>query len=328
MISPTRYIWMDGQLVPWEQAKVHVLTFTLHYGMGSFEGIRSYRVRPGQGSVFRLHDHCERLIESARLCNIEVPYSAEEVADSVIQTFAANDLAEGYARPLAFIGTGGMGLGAFNNPVHLVTAVWAWGAYLGDDGRANGIRCCISSYGRIDSRAFMAKAKIPGHYVNSILAKEEAIRHGYDEGLMTDHDGHVLEGTGENLFLVNNGKLVTPPFGSGILGGFTRDTILAFAAEKGLPVEESLFGRDSVYMADEVFLTGTAAEVTPVREVDGRMIGDGKPGPITRMMQSRYQDVVTGSSDDYEAWRTLYPVECDSQEDSLPADSESSPYII
>ena len=328
MISPTRYIWMDGKLIPWEDARVHVLAFTLHYGLGSFEGIRSYRVRQGQGSVFRLRDHAERLVESARLCNIEVPYSVEEVADSVIQTFAANNLAEGYARPIAFIGSGGMGLSAYDNPVHLVTAVWAWGAYLGEEGRNNGIRCCISSFGRIDNRSFMAKGKVPGHYVNSILAKEEAIRNGYDEALLTDVGGHVLEGSGENLFIVKDGQIFTPPCGSGILGGFTRDSAMILAKEQGLEITEMLFGRDTLYLADEVFLTGTAAEITPVREIDGRTIGSGKPGPITRALQERYDNIVRGASDDHAAWRTPYPVEYDAQAENHDADSGSSPLII
>jgi len=328
MISPTQYIWMDGKLIPWEQAQVHVLSFTMHYGLGAFEGIRSYRVREGQGSIFRLQDHSERLVESARLCNIKVPFTPEEISDSVIQAFAANNLDEGYARPLAFIGSGGMGLSAYNNPVHVVTAVWAWGAYLGEEGRSNGIRCCVSSFGRIDNRSFMAKGKVPGQYVNSILAKEEAIRNGYDEALLTDAGGHVLEGSGENLFIVKDGKITTPPYGSGILGGFTRETIITLAKEKGYEVTEMLFGRDSLYMADEVFLTGTAAEVTPVREVDGRVIGTGKPGPITKSLQERYDSIVRAETEDYAGWRTTYPVELDNKKENLGTSSGTSNLIF
>jgi branched-chain amino acid aminotransferase len=306
MVQPTKYIWMDGELVSWDKAQVHVLSYTMHYGLGAFEGIRSYQTGPGQGAVFRLPEHSERLVDSMQLCNLNMEYTPEDVSKAVTLTFEANDLVEGYARPLAYVGSGGMGLFAYKNPVHLAVAVWRWGAYLGEEGRQNGIRCCISSFQRLHGTGILTKGKIPGHYVNSILAKEEAIRNGYDEGLMVDYEGHVLEGTGENLFIVKGNEILTPPLQAAILGGVTRDTIIKLAQEMGYTVVGKLFGRDTIYLADEVFLTGTAAEVTPVREVDGRSIGTGQPGPVTRALMQRYDEVVSGKSPEHDHWLTHY----------------------
>jgi len=300
---------MDGELVPWDQANVHVLTYTMHYGLGAFEGIRAYATDNGDGAVFRLREHADRLVDSIKICNVDVPFDSNAVSRAVVDTLKANNLAEGYARPLAYIGTGSMGLYGFTNKVHLCVAVWKWGAYLGEEGKTNGIRCCISSFQRIGGPGVLSKGKIPGHYVNSILAKEEAIRNGFDEGILTDSTGHVLEGSGENLFAVVQGELLTPPLESAILGGITRDTVLKFARELGFPTREVLFGRDVLYLADEVFLSGTAAEVTPVREIDGRIIGSGKPGPVTRKIQDLYQNVVRGRSPKFESWLTPYQID-------------------
>ena len=309
MVAPTDFVWMDGKLVPWDQARVHVLSHSLHYGYGAFEGIRAYETGPGQGAVFRLREHAERLVGSARILNLKVPYDAEQVAEAVTETFVANRMTEGYARPLIYVGTGGMGLFAFRNPVHLSVAVWEWGAYLGDEGRAKGIRACTSSFGRISQRGFLPKGKIPGHYVNSILAKEEAIRNGYDEGLLCDELGNVVEGSGENLFLVRKGRICTPPLEANILGGVTRDAVIALATDMGIAVEERLFGRDSLYLASEVFLTGTAAEVTPVREIDGRAVGGGTVGPVTARMQAAFDDVVRGRGGAHPEWRAAFSIE-------------------
>lgn len=306
MVAMSDVIWMDGELVPWDAARVHVLTYSLHYGLGSFEGIRSYQTPSGAGSVFRLREHAQRLIDSAKLCGLKPPWSVDEVCAAVVATYVANDLHEGYARPLIYVGTGGMGLFAFSNPVHLSIAVWPWGAYLGDEGRAHGIRCCVSSYLRNSGQAVLPKGKIPGHYVNNILAKEEAVRLGFDEGLMADANGNVVEGSGENLFVVQGGRILTPPLEANILGGITRDTVLTLAREQGLEVVERLFGRDTLYLADEIFLSGTAAEITPVREVDGRSIGSGTMGPITRELQATYDAVVRGQRPDHPEWRTEY----------------------
>jgi branched-chain amino acid aminotransferase len=300
---------MDGELVPWEEAKVHVLTYTMHYGLGAFEGIRSYETKKGAGAVFRLREHADRLVDSIRICNVNVPFDTHTVCRAVVETLRANKLTEGYARPLAYIGTGSMGLYGFTNPVHLCVSVWKWGAYLGDDGKRNGIRCCISSFPRIGGAGVLSKGKIPGHYVNSILAKEEAIRNGFDEGILTDSAGYVLEGSGENLFAVVDGELLTPPLESAILGGITRDSVLKFAQELGVRSREVLFGRDVLYLADEVFLSGTAAEVTPVREIDGRIIGNGKPGPVTHKIQDLYHQVVRGRSPKFESWLTPYQID-------------------
>jgi branched-chain amino acid aminotransferase len=300
---------MDGEMVSWDQARVHVLSYTLHYGLGAFEGIRAYTTGDGTGAIFRLPEHSERLVSSMQLCNLDMKYSAKDVIRAVTQTFEVNGLTQAYARPLAYVGSGGMGLFAYKNPVHLSVAVWSWGAYLGEEGREKGIRCCISSFQRLHGTGILTKGKIPGHYVNSILAKEEAVRNGYEEGLMVDDEGHVLEGTGENLFIVKGNEIITPPLQSAILGGVTRDTIIKLAQEMGYSVVGKLFGRDTIYLADEVFLTGTAAEVTPVREVDGRTVGTGRPGPITRALIERYHQVVRGKVPEHDEWLTHFETE-------------------
>ncbi len=296
-------IWMDGELVPFDEARVHVLSHTLHYGLGVFEGIRCYRQPGGGGGIFRLQAHLRRLLDSARMCRIALPYGLDDLAAACRETLRANRLEEAYIRPLVFLGAGEMGLGARSNPVHTVIAVWAWGAYLGEEGLARGIRVGTSSFARHHPNAALQRAKVVGHYVNSILARYEANDLGFDEAILLDANGLVAEGTGENLFVVRDGRVSTPP-AVNILGGITRDTVLHILRREGIEVVEQPFGRDAVYAADEVFMTGTAAEVTPVREVDHRTIGEGSPGPITRMVQETYRLGVRGQVDWMRDWIT------------------------
>jgi len=301
-------IWMDGELVDYENAKVHVLTHTLHYGYGAFEGIRAYRRSSGESHIFRLEEHVRRLFESAHILGLEMPYSRGEITEACIETLKANNFAEGYLRPLVYLGDEAMGLGSLGNLVHVAIPTWFWGAYLGDDGLKNGIRCKISSFNRTHVNVNMVKGKICGQYVNSVIAKREVMNAGYDEAIMLDTNGYVSECTGENLFMVRNGRIVTAPYGSAILGGITRDTLITIARDLGVVVEERLFTRDELYVADEIFLCGTAAEVTPVREVDDRQIGTGRPGEISGMISKTFFDVVTGNSDAHPEWRTVYTV--------------------
>jgi branched-chain amino acid aminotransferase len=299
-------IWFDGELIDFADAKVHVLTHTLHYGVGAFEGIRAYRRADGQSHVFRLAEHMKRLFDSCHIVGMEIPYSMGELVEGTISTLAANKLPSAYIRPIAFLGDEAMGLGALNNSVHVAIATWQWGAYLGDEGLQNGIRCKVSSFTRLHPNVNMVKGKICGQYVNSVIAKREALKAGYDEAIMLDAQGFVSECSGENLFMVRGGRIVTAPYGSAILGGITRDTVLAIAADLGVAVEERGFTRDELYIADEIFLCGTAAEVTPVREVDDRRIGSGRPGEITHQISKRFFDIVSGSTPDHAEWRHTY----------------------
>jgi branched-chain amino acid aminotransferase len=294
-------IWLDGSFVPWDEATVHVLTHTLHYGLGVFEGIRCYRTADGRSAVFRLAEHVRRLLESAHINLLEVPWTAAQLEEAVVETLRANGLAEGYIRPLVFIGHGAMGLNPGDNPVRVAIAAWPWGKYLGDEGMERGIRAKISTFARHHVNAKMTKGKTCGDYVNSILAKREALLDGYDEAILLDTQGLVAEASGENLFLVRDGVLRTPPLPT-VLGGITREAILALARDKGIPVQESGVTRDELYVADEVFLTGTAAEVTPIREIDRRRIGAGQRGPVTKALQTAFFDVVTGKDRKHEAW--------------------------
>lgn len=282
---------MDGEFVPFDHAKVHVLSHTLHYGLGVFEGIRAYRQVGGGGAVFRLDEHVDRLFDSAKMCMLKVPYSQEEVYAACIETLQKNELEEAYIRPLIFLGQGAMGLGARNNPVHVIIAVWKWGAYLGEEGLQRGVRVATSSFTRHSVNANLQRAKVTGHYVNSILARYEANDNGFDEAIMLDHNGYVAEGTGENLFVIRGQTIKTPSI-TNILGGITRRTAIEILMHNGHEVIETQFGRDALYVADEIFMTGTAAEVTPVREVDRREVGE--PGPITRMTQDVYLRGVRG----------------------------------
>jgi branched-chain amino acid aminotransferase len=298
------FVWLDGAFVPWDDAKVHLLTHTLHYGLGAFEGIRCYRRADGRSAVFRLDAHIDRLLQSARICTLEVPYPRAELAQACVATLKRNAMAEGYLRPLVFIGDPLMGLGTLDNPTRVAIAAFFWGAYLGDEGLARGIRARIASFTRSGVNSSMSKGKICGQYVNSILAKREAHASGHDEAIMLDQNGHVAEATGENIFVVTAGRLATPPLSSPILAGITRDSVMRLARDAGLEVREEVFTRDQLYVADEVFLTGTAAELTPVREIDGRRVGAGEVGPVTRRLQAAYFDAVKGATPRYPEWVT------------------------
>lgn len=294
---------MDGELVPWDDAKVHVLTHTLHYGLGVFEGIRCYETVNGP-AVFRLREHVERLFHSAKIFLLDIPYTVEEVEEAIKETIRVNNIKECYIRPLVYIGYGAMGLYPKENPVRLSIAVWPWGAYLGDDGIKNGIRVKTSSFIRNHVNSNMSRGKVSGYYVTSQLAKKEAVSCGYDEALLLDTEGYVSEGSGENMFIVRGGRIKTTPLTS-ILEGITRESILTIARDEGIEVIEERFTRDEVYIADEAFFTGTAAEVTPIRELDGRSIGDGKPGPVTKKLQGIFFSIVKGENPRYKDWLTF-----------------------
>lgn len=293
---------MDGKFVDWDKAHVHVLTHTLHYGLGVFEGIRCYETKKGP-AVFRLDEHVERLFSSAHIFLMEIPYTPKQIRDAIIETIRVNKIRECYIRPLAYIGYGAMGLYPRGNPVHVSIAVWSWGAYLGDKGLKEGIRIKTSSFIRNHVNANMTRGKVCGYYVNSQLAKKEAISCGYDEALLLDTEGYVSEGSGENIFIVRNGVLKTTPLTS-ILEGITRNSILQIAREQKIKVVEERFTRDELYIADEAFFTGTAAEVTPIREADGRVIGEGRPGKITKKLQSIFFDIVKGKNGTFASWLT------------------------
>jgi len=302
MVDKVDKIWMDGQLVDWDAAQVHVLSHTLHYGLGAFEGIRCYEREDGRSSVFRLQEHVERLFESALIATIPMRWSQEEVTQACIHTVRANGLKECYLRPLVFLGDGAMGLFGRGNPTRLAIAAWKWGAYLGDEGIDKGIRVKVSSYARPSINSVMSKAKVVGNYVNSILAKREVVDAGYQEAIMLDAQGYVAEGSGENIFIVKRGQVITPPLSGAILGGITRDTVIHLCAELKLPLVERQITRDELYVANEIFLTGTAAEITPVREIDDRMIGAGSRGPITKQIQDRFFAVVRGRDVTHPEW--------------------------
>ena len=303
MIEKTDQVWLDGEFVPWDEAKVPILTHTLHYGLGVFEGIRCYECDDGASAVFRLAEHLERLYNSAKIVELEIPFPRERISAAVLETLRVNRLAEGYIRPLVYLGEGAMGLLPTDNPVRVALVVWPWGAYLGTDGLENGIRAKVSSYSRHHPNVTMTKSKTCGDYVNSILAKREVTRLGYDEAIMLDTNGMVCEASGENIFIVRRGTLKTPPLGA-VLEGITRDAVIRIARDKGIDVLEQNFTRDELYSADECFLTGTAAEVTPIREVDDRVIGCGSRGSITKTLQSTYFDAVRGLESKYDFWLT------------------------
>lgn len=302
MVTASKKIWMDGAFVDWADASVHVLTHSLHYGLAAFEGIRCYE-GPKGSAIFRLQDHVNRLFESAHITMMPMPYMKKEVSEAIIETVRVNQLASCYIRPLAYVGFGAMGLYPGDNPISLAIAAWPWGSYLGEEALANGIRAKISSFTRHHVNVSMTRAKISGYYVNSILAKWEAKKSGYEECILLDPDGYVAEGTGENVFIVSKGVLKTTPLTS-ILDGITRNSILALARAKNISVVEERFTRDAMYVADEIFLTGTAAEVTPVRELDDRTIGAGKPGPITQALQRDFFRIVRGEDPTYANWLT------------------------
>ena len=295
-------IWLDGELVPWREAKVHVLTHTLHYGLGVFEGIRAYKTARGP-AIFRLQAHTDRLFRSAHILNMPMPYDRETINEAICAAVRGCGLESGYIRPMCFYGAEGMGLRADNLKTHVMVAAWTWGAYMGDDNLQRGIRVRTSSYTRHHVNITMCKAKANGNYINSILALNEALACGCHEAMLLDAEGYVAEGSGENIFIVRDGRLYTPDLTSA-LDGITRDTIFRLAADLGLEVREKRITRDEVYVADEAFFTGTAAEVTPIREVDGRTIGKGGRGPITERLQSLYFDQVHGRREEYPEWLT------------------------
>jgi branched-chain amino acid aminotransferase len=296
------WIWYDGKLVPWREANTHVLTHSLHYGLAVFEGLRAYKTPQGT-AIFRLYEHIERLYNSARIFLMEIPYSRDELAEAHREVVHQNRLETCYIRPIAFYGSEKMGVSPKGAAVHVAIAAWPWGAYLGEDGLKKGIRVKTSSYARHHINVSMVRSKTAGHYVNSILANMEATREGYDEALLLDTMGFVAEGAGENMFLVRDGRLIEPQLVSG-LTGITRASVIALAADLGIEVLAQPLTRDDVYLADEAFFTGTAAEVTPIRELDGRMIGPGHRGPVTERIQSRFFEVVSGRAEKYRHWLT------------------------
>ncbi|MCF6190404.1 MAG: branched-chain amino acid transaminase [Cocleimonas sp.] len=296
-------IWFDGKMVPWREANVHVLTHTLHYGMGVFEGVRAYETDKGP-AIFRLKEHTDRLFNSAKIMNMEIPFSKEEITQAQLAAVRDNNLDSAYLRPMCFYGSEGMGLRADNLKTHTIVAAWEWGSYLGEDNMTNGIRIKTSSFTRHHVNISMCKAKANGHYINSMLALQEAITDGYDEALLLDIEGFVAEGSGENIFIISDGVIYTPDLTSA-LNGITRNTIMSLANDLGYDVIEKRITRDEVYIADEAFFSGTAAEVTPIRELDNRPIGAGTRGPITEKLQSLYFDIVQGKVDKYKNWLTL-----------------------
>jgi branched-chain amino acid aminotransferase len=302
MLNTNQKIWMDGKLVNWYDAKVHVMTHTLHYGLGAFEGIRCYKTEKGS-AIFRLDEHVDRLFASAAIFMLEIPFTKAEIKAAIIKTVKVNMLKECYIRPLVYIGYGAMGLYPRDNPIKVSIAAWPWGAYLGEEGLEKGIRIKVSSFTRHHVNSAMTVAKVCGYYVNSQLAKKEAIYCGFDEAVLLDTEGYVSEGSGENIFIVRNNEIKTPPLHS-ILEGVTRDSIVQIAKNLKIPLREDRFTRDEVYIADEAFFTGTAAEITPIREIDGRKIGAGKRGKITGKLQKTFFDIVKGKNRKYESWLT------------------------
>jgi branched-chain amino acid aminotransferase len=296
-------IWMDGEMVPWREAKIHVLTHTLHYGMGVFEGVRAYKTNQGP-AIFRLEDHTKRLFNSAKIMNMDIQFSQDEINEAQKACVRENNLESAYLRPMVFYGSEGMGLRADNLKTHVMVAAWEWGAYLGDDGINKGIRIKTSSFSRHHVNVSMCKAKANGNYINSMLALQEALQDGYDEAMLLDVDGFVAEGSGENMFIVRDGQIFTPDLTSA-LDGITRNTLFVLAKEMGYEIKEKRITRDEVYVADEAFFTGTAAEVTPIREVDNRIIGDGTRGPITTKLQKAYFELVEGKSATHKQWLDL-----------------------
>jgi branched-chain amino acid aminotransferase len=298
----TDKIWMDGELTDWDNANVHIFTHTLHYGLGIFEGIRCYETETGS-AIFRLEEHVQRLFKSAHIFMLKIPFTKEEITKAIIETIKVNKLKECYIRPLVYIGNGGMGLYVKDNPVKVAIAVWPWGSYLGDDGISNGIRVKTSSFVRGHVNSNMARAKVCGYYVTSQLAKREAISCGFQEALFLDTEGYVSEGSGENVFIARNDALKTTPLTS-ILEGITRDSVIRIANDEGIDIIESRFTRDEVYICDEALFTGTAAEITPIVELDSRTIGTGKPGNITKRIQDIFFDTVKGKNKKYSNWLT------------------------
>ena len=300
----SEFAWMNGKLIPFAQATTHISAFSLHYGVAAFEGIRCYQRHDGRSAVFRLREHIDRLFGSMKVCGNEIPYTVAAVEQACLEVLRANKLAEAYLRPLVFAGAGSLGLGSKDPPIETVVIAFPWGAYLGDEALHKGIRAHVSTYVRGHVNNVMSKAKISGQYVNSVLAKREAQRHGYDEAIMLDADGRVAEGTGENIFAVYKGRIYTPPLDMAILEGITRDAVITLAKAEGIEIVEQSFTRDFLYQVSEVFFTGTASEVTPIREIDNRPIGTGQPGPVTRKLQAAFTATVKGPGEPRPTWLT------------------------
>lgn len=304
-ITPVERIWMDGELVDWADAKIHVLSHAVHYGTGVFEGIRCYETKSGP-AVWHLDEHIKRLFRSAKLYHLEIPYSAEALSEAVKDTIRANGLDACYIRPLVLRGYGEMGVNPLNAPVNVVVAVWPWGAYLGEQALEQGVRVKISSWKRNDQNSLPAAAKATGQYINGVLAKVESLKAGYDEAIMLNQQGFITDGSGENVFVVRHGVLCTPPISAGCLDGITRSTVMTLARDLGYEVREENLVRTDLYNADEAFFTGTAAEVTPLREVDDRTVGEGTRGPVTKEIQGTFFAATKGEMERYASW--LAPV--------------------
>lgn len=304
-MKKTDNIWIDGKIVPWENATVHVMTHSLHYGSAIFEGIRCYSTEKGT-TIFRLREHLKRLYNSARIYGMPIPYAADEIADAIKETIRTNKIIECYIRPIAFYGWDEVGVNPRGNRVHVAIAMWPWLPYLGEEGLRNGVRCKISSWARIDPRSMPMMAKAAANYANSILARLEAQNEGYHEAILLNSSGMVTEGTGENIFLVTDGGIKTPPLSAGILPGITRESMIELGRKMGFTVEEVNLSRSELLLADELFFSGTAAEVTPIREIDNQKIGNGVRGPITEKIQSKFFDIVRGKDPDFQSW--LEPV--------------------
>jgi branched-chain amino acid aminotransferase len=298
----SQFAWMNGKIIPFAQATTHISAFTLHYGVAAFEGIRCYKRADGRSAVFRLREHIERLFGSMKVCGNQVPFSVEEIENACLDVLRHNNLVEAYLRPLVYTGPGALGLGAKDTPIEAAVIAFPWGAYLGDEAITKGIRAHVSTYVRGHVNNIMSKAKLSGQYINSVLAKREAQRQGFDEAIMLDADGRVAEGTGENIFAIHKGRIYTPPLDMPILEGITRDAVLTLAKAEGFEIVEQSFTRDFLYQVSEVFFTGTACEVTPVREVDCRTIGTGAPGPVTRKLQAAFSKVVKGPGEPRPDW--------------------------
>ena len=301
-MEKTEKIWLDGKFVPWHEANVHVLTHTLHYGLGVFEGVRCYQTKNKKSAIFRLHEHVDRLFNSAIVLGIDIPFSQKEIFTAIQLVVRKNKLKECYIRPIVFLGHNQMGLNPNGVDVRVAIAAWPWGTYLGDEGISRGIRVRISSFTRHHVNITMTRAKACGHYVNSILAKTEAARDGYDEAILLDSQGYVSEGSGENIFLLSKGRLKTPALSCSNLEGITRDSVFDIAKHLKIEVEEGRITRDELYIADEVFLTGTAAEITPVREIDNRTISNGKRGKATTRIQKMFFEIVHGNHAKFKKW--------------------------
>jgi len=309
MAKKVPFIWMDGKLVDWDQAKVHVLSHSLHYGYGAFEGIRSYRLDNGKSGIFRLDAHMQRLVNSAKLLQLDLPYSVKDLGNAAIQTLRVNKLTEAYVRPLVYLGERAVGVYPGDVPdVHVSMITWEWGAYLGEDALAKGISVKFSTFNKYHINSFLVDGKVTGHYVNSVMAKMEAIKDGYSEALLLDHEGYLAEGTGENVFIVKDGVIYTPGDDATILKGITRKSVLRLAEDLGYKIIPRRLTRGDVYLADEVFFSGSAAEITPIKDVDHRKIGNGGMGPVTEAIQSAFFRIVRGQDERYAGWLTQYTV--------------------